>query len=306
MLSKLDRWVELCANFNFHNNIYGLSRSIIALALLITLAFNPTEILFSSHGSDEALFMHGLVRFSIFQLLSSDLVLAKSISLIILAAVVIGWRPRLTGILHWWIAFSFFASCPTIDGGDQIGAILSFFYIPITLTDNRKWHWTVPHRTCNFYLASINHLIYISIRIQASVIYFFAAAEKLAVPEWKNGTVIYYWLNHSSFGMNESFRVLVDPIIESPAVAIITWSVLILEILLSMALIAPHSIRKIFLPAGISFHFLIFIFHGLFTFFFYMTALLIVYLRPIDHPFNLSLKTLSSSYGWKKMKWANK
>ena len=301
MLSKVDRWVELSANFNIHNNIYGLSRSIIAFALLITLAFNPTDVLFSSHTSLEPAFIPGPIRFSIFHLLNSDLILAKSISLIILFAVVIGWRPRWTGILHWWIAFSFFASCPIVDGGDQIGAILSFFFIPFTLTDNRKWHWSVPYQTGNFYSANICHLFYLCIRIQASIIYFFAAAEKLAVPEWKNGTVIYYWLNHSTFGMNEGFRFFVDPIIENPVVAIITWSVLILEVLLSMALIAPRNLRKILLPAGIGFHFLIFIFHGLFTFFFYMSALLIMYLRPIELPYKLIWKEHSLRIRSKKL-----
>ena len=303
MLNNIDNWVKLSAEFNIHNNIYGLSRSIMAFALLVTLVFNPTEVLFPTISTYNPAFITGPSSFSIFYMLSSDLVLAKSISLIILSAVLVGWRPRLTGILHWWIAFSFFSSCPTIDGGDQIGAILSFFFIPITLSDNRKWHWSAQNPTCNFYLANINHLFYLCIRIQASIIYFFAATEKLAVPEWKNGTVIYYWLNHSSFGMNESFRFFVDPIIESPAVAIITWSVLILEVLLSMALIAPPNLRKILLPAAIVFHFLIFIFHGLFTFFFYMTALLIMYLRSLDYPFKISWKSLYSRYRQKKIKW---
>lgn len=292
MLNKINWLAGLVAQFQIHNNIYGFARSLMAFTLLSTLIFNSSEVLFSMPNGYEAKLIPGPSRFSIFHLLESDLVLAKAISVIILLTVVIGWRPRLTGLLHWWIAFSFFASCPIVDGGDQIGAILSFLFIPFTLSDNRKWHWSVQRNVPNFYLNGINYFFYLCIRIQASVIYFFAAAEKLAVPEWRNGTVIYYWLNHSTFGMNESFRFFIDPIIESPAVAIITWSVLILEVLLSMALVAPLKFRKTMLPVAISFHFLILLFHGLFTFFFYMTALIIMYLRPIDRPIRLQRKSL--------------
>ena len=287
MFSNLDPIIQKVEKFNIHTNIYGLSRSIIAFSLFLTLMINPHDVLFPGNLGYDGEVMLGLRKYSIFHLLESDLSLARWISIAILLPVMLGWRPQWTGLLHWWIAFSFFLSCPVVDGGDQIGAILSFLFIPFTLSDPRKWHWNHIQHQNSFYIKSINYLFYQCIRLQASIIYFFAAAEKLAVPEWKNGTVIYYWLNHSTFGMNESFKVLVDPIIESPAVAIITWSVLVLEVLLSMALLASKRIKSILLPIGIGFHFAILIFHGLFTFFFYMTALLIIYLWPANRSFVL-------------------
>lgn len=292
MCTNINTLIQRTIDLNVHTNLFGLARSILAFTLLITLLFNPVEVLFSGSLAYEARIVPGIHQYSIFHLFRNDLWLAKWISILVLLIVGSGWRPRWTGLLHWWIAFSFFASCPIVDGGDQIGAILSFYFIPFTLSDTRKWHWSARLRKPNYYINGLNHFFLISIRVQASVIYFFAAAEKLAVAEWKNGTVIYYWLNHSTFGMNEGLRFLVDPIIESPFVALITWSVLILEVLLAMALLAPARFRSKLFPLGIGFHFLILIFHGLFTFFFYMTALLILYLYPNRKSLNLQFAQL--------------
>ncbi len=302
MYINLRTLLQKTAELNIHTNLYGLTRSIIAFALCLTLLFNPVKVLFPGTPGYETSFIPGIYQYSIFHLLKNDLSLAKWISILILAIVSAGWRPRWTGLLHWWVAFSFFASCPVVDGGDQIGAILSLYFVPFTLSDNRVWHWSMANGKPNFYLNGLNYFSLICIRVQASVIYFFAAAEKLAVPEWKNGTVIYYWLNHSTFGVNDGLRFIVDPIIESPLVALITWSVLILEVLLAMALVAPAKYRSYMLPIGVGFHFLILVFHGLFTFFFYMTALLILYLSTPGKSLKLQsslltrkLKLLSTS-----------
>ncbi|MGB5817903.1 MAG: sporulation-delaying protein SdpB family protein [Saonia sp.] len=272
------------------NNIYGLCRSLIAFSLFITLISNDSSILFPAMGKLlEKPYLIGLSQISIFTIFKENIVLAKWICVGILILVIIGWRPRYTVLFHWWVAFSFFISCPVIDGGDQIAAILTFLIIPFGLTDKRKWHWKNKSDSINFYANVINYSFYCIIRIQASIIYFFAASEKLSVPEWKNGTVIYYWLNHPTFGMNDSFRLVMDPIIESPFVSILTWSVLILEVVLSMGLIADRKYRGYLLILGFTFHFLILVFHGLFTFFFYMTALLILYLKPLDRPFDFKI-----------------
>ena len=208
MYTKIKTLIRRTTDLNVHTNLFGIARSVLAFTLCITLLFNSAEVLFPGTPTYQVRFIPGLYKYSIFHLFRNDIWLAKWISILVLLIVASGWRPRWTGLLHWWIAFSFFASCPIVDGGDQIGAILSFYFIPFTLSDNRKWHWSSRTGKPNFYVNGLNHFFLICIRVQASVIYFFAAAEKLAVPEWKNGTVIYYWLNHSTFGMNNSLRFI--------------------------------------------------------------------------------------------------
>lgn len=68
--------------------------------------------------------------------------------------------------------------------------------------------------------------------------------------------------------------------------SIITWSVIILEILLSIALFMKESYRKNLFFAGVLFHLSIILIHGLFSFFFSITALLVMYLIPIDYNIN--------------------
>jgi len=49
----------------------------------------------------------------------------------------------ITGALHWYVAYSFINSATVIDGGDHIASILAFLLLPVTLTDTRKWHWSM-------------------------------------------------------------------------------------------------------------------------------------------------------------------
>ena len=154
--------------------------------------------------------------------------------------------------------------------------------IPICLLDRRKWHWEnekilYPNEseiTRNIF-ANINFLL---IRVQMSVVYFHAAIGKLNVPEWINGSALYYWIRHPSFGMS---TVAVDGlsfILRNRFLLFVTnWLVLILELLLFTGLLLDAKYYKKLFFLGVLFHFLIIIVHGLVSFFFAMTGGLILY-----------------------------
>lgn len=72
-------------------------------------------------------------------------------------------------------------------------------------------------------------------------------------------------------------------------VSILTYSVLIGEITLFLCLTASKKIRKLIFPFAILFHFLIIIYHGIFSFFFSIVGGLIIYLIPINSSLNLKL-----------------
>lgn len=283
-----DTCIYICKN-NIHTSIYGLSRSLLAIGTFLTIAFNDVNSLFPNIDINNQGFIPGikLTTFSIFSILHDyPIEYSKYLCLFLLFTVIIGIYPKITCLFHWFVSYSFFFSCPIVDGGDQITMIISLLLIPVGLTDNRKWHWSnIPTET------EIQKIIgYISlnvIRVQVAVVYFHAGTAKFQVFEWLNGTATYYWFNHNIFGMPYFLRSIINPILgNSIFVVLLTWSVLLFEVFLFLCLVIDKKYWKLFLIMGISFHFFILIIHGLVTFFFAMAGALILYLTPINEPYS--------------------
>lgn len=119
------------------------------------------------------------------------------VAISILVVVAIGWRPRVTGILHWWVAHSFATSCLVVEGGDQAAALIALLLVPITMTDRRlALAASAPARAAvrDTVASLVAGSAFNVIRLQVAVIYFVASTSKLSVPEWSNGTALYYWL----------------------------------------------------------------------------------------------------------------
>ena len=125
------------------------------------------------------------------------------------------------------------------------------------------------------------------IRAQVAVIYLFAAVLKFPAEEWANGTALYYFWRNPTFGAPGLLRPLTDRIGRTVLVVPLTWSVLLLELCLAAALIAPLRFRSRLLPVAIVFHAGIAVFHGMPTFALTMSAALVLYLRPLWRPFVL-------------------
>ena len=268
-----------CNKYNFSNPVFGLARTLLALSTIFSillvqphLLFNPTNILNPNY---EVLSLH---KISIFYLLRNHLVFAKWISLFILLIVASGYRPRYTSLFHWYIAFSFSVSSYVIEGGDQIAQNLTLLFIPFFIFDKRKNHWL--NEPYNFKTNSWILLIYFLIRLQACFIYLQASIGKLKINEWRDGTALYYWLNNNFVGSPNIIKPFINFITDSPELlTIFTWSSLIIEFLLFMCISSFKKQRKYFLIIGLVFHFLIFIFFGLFSFMLVMCGLLIIYLH---------------------------
>ncbi len=275
------KWLDQFAAKNAWSNVLGLSRSLLALGTFLTLLFNPISELFS--GSIPSADFLGI---SIFHLLSPQLATAKLLCLCILALVIIGWRPRYTAVFHWWISYSFANSANILDGGDHICVILTALLLPICLTDNRKWHWQVHEKSfpdsISFASRSITAQVAIFvIKIQISFIYLHSAVAKTMVTEWMDGTALYYWFTHPVFGANEFIETIISPLIYNEFFSTyITWLVIIFEFSLFAGILMDSKLKPYFMILGIFFHFLIFVIHGLFTFFLTMTGALILYFAP--------------------------
>ncbi len=279
MLTRADRpWT----------NVYGLARSVLATATLLTLLANSSDELFRPLLVDDpGIFdRRAIASASLFFLARNHLTLAKLLAIAVLLLSASGWRPRLTAIPHWWISYSFAASASVIDGGDQVAATLCLLLLPVALTDRRIWHWQAPgEQGVAASIAAQTGLLLI--RIQVSVIYLFAAVLKLETAEWANGTALYYWWTHPKFGAWGAARWATDLIGPSRLVVPVTWGVLTFELLLAFALVAPARHRNRLLPVAVLFHAGIAVVHGLPTFALTMSAALVLYLRPWWRPFAL-------------------
>lgn len=287
-LENFEKFVKkLSKRYDPHTNVIGLGRSILALGTLLTLLTNPTHYIFNK--SIDGVYFNPLLNtteftlneFNFFLLLGPDKAfIMQLLAITILCFVISGYFMRITSVLHWWIAVSFMLSSSLLDGGDQIAAILSLLIIPICLTDPRKNHWDVSVKR----EAPANIIAIMAIwliRVQVAIIYLDAATGKFPVTEWANGTALYYWLNHSVFGIQNYYAPLLNTILSNSLLEpMLTYSVLILELILFASFFAPIRLRKKILPVALSFHLFIILFHGIFSFFFSISSGLLLYLYP--------------------------
>lgn len=274
-------------------NVYGLARSALAFGTLLTLLFNDTTLLFRPAGGELTgnFGREGMFGWSLFFLVPPEsLELARWVSVLVLLIVISGWRPRITGILHWWITFSLPASAVLVDGGDHIAAVLTLLLIPVTLTDGRKWHWSPPEEgrrgVASLIAGQIAFSAFLVIRLQVALVYFHAGVGKMRVEEWSDGTALYYWFTHSAFGASPWLEPFLLPLLASPIIVTsLTWGVIIFELALFLGLAMEKRWWPYLLVLGIFFHLGIIVVHGLVSFFFSMAGALILYLRPIERPF---------------------
>jgi antimicrobial peptide system SdpB family protein len=298
MLSRVGRFAREWAKIDPWTNVYGLARTLLALATASTLVFSHSSSLFRPAAGLVSMppICVGLGSAGLFcQTGAERLELGRWIAVAILLLVASGYRPRFTGVLHWWVSFSLQANAVMVDGGDQATAVLTLLLIPVTLTDDRTWHW---HAAKNATLGAweetkrlIARTFLTLARVQVAGIYYHAAVGKTAVAQWADGTALYYWFNNPTFGAPPWLLRLLTPILEgSVTLPLFTWSVILLELALAAALVMPKKRWGLFLIAGIGLHAGIILVHGLVSFGTMMMAALVLYLRPIEQPFAFPFK----------------
>lgn len=270
------------SDLTVHTNVLGLARSCLAFSLLLNFLFTDVYVYFPDSELINSL-PFGIPNFFIF-FGTDNLRFAISLACIILFIVISGYIPQLTGILHAWIATSFFQSAILVEGGDQIAQIITIFLIPITLADKRINHW---HKSSYFDYTQgefVQYFVYscmVLIRIQMSIVYFFAAAVKINKSFWIDGSAFYYWFTHMPFGVSEKIANIFLPVISNIYVtSLISWGAIFTEILLFSALFVKRKSRPFYFVLGVFFHFMIICIHGLWAFFFVMLGGLVIYLLP--------------------------
>jgi antimicrobial peptide system SdpB family protein len=286
------RWIAITP----WTNVYGLARTILALATLGTLALSPPGALFApALGAPPPPYCGNVAGISLFCVVpESQLNLARLVGIAILVVVASGWRPRITALPHWWVAFSLQASISIPDGGDHVTEVLTLLLVPVALSDRRRWHWSAPRLRAGAErpIATLVALVtMVLVRVQVAGIYLHSSLGKLGTTEWTDGTAIYYWLDDPTFGTPMWLRGTAQAVLSfGPAVAALTWGTLALEFALAVAIFVPKRRWQPFLLGGLALHAGIAVLMGLGSFALAMFAALTLYLRPWEKPFSLHPK----------------
>jgi len=264
---------------------YGFGRTLLALSTLSVFLFNDISILYNEQAldviSNSDLFVNKINFFGIFGY--SNLLIAQLISIFIFLLVISGYLPQITGILHFWVCFSFNNSAILLDGGEQVASIFTLLILPICILDNRLNHW---EKSVNQNIISkvFGHFIFAVISIQASYLYLNTAIEKLyRLPEWKEGTALYYVFNNPMFGVPDFVQNSLSFLTHSKFVLILTWSVILSHLFLSYVLLLKRKNKKYAIYAGFFLHGGIALFMGLYSFSLAMFGVLVLYLLPFDY-----------------------
>lgn len=289
MKEHFDELIISYSNRVVNTNAISLIRSILALSLLLSIWLEGTNLFpdpYLENLRNQSLW----AKYNLFLILpSSEIKYSIFISILILLLVITGFLPKITSLLHFWVAISFLNTSIIIEGGDQIATTITLLLIPIILIDKRKNLWSdrkikysyFENISCNFFL--------LIIKTQMCVLYFHAAIGKLIIDEWLDGTALYYWITHNIFGVHPSLKIFFEHLLKSPYfTTTITWSVILIELLLSVSFFFTDKLKETMLKLGLFFHLLIFLLMGLFNFWLYMSACLILYLYPVHKPININ------------------
>jgi antimicrobial peptide system SdpB family protein len=272
--------IEYSSNFYPWNSNLGIARSLLATCTLLTIIFNNFNIIIDTTALHTSKLI--LDKFNFFLIFNNN---SKEISIIILMLVISGYRPQLTCLLHWWIAFSFKGACIAVNGGDSIASIITLLLIPICLFDFRKNHWINEYFDINYKIKMFSYFSYWFLKIQIAYIYFDAWYSKMFIQEWKNGTAIWYYAHHSVFGFIDT--PFIEFLLKNSLICmILTYSVLILEFFLAISIFCNINakIKKIIFVIGIIFHTTISFEIGIISFGFCMYSALIILLLPLNKP----------------------
>ncbi len=241
-MSGLEAWLTArLSGFNPWTNVYGLARSLIAGSAALTLLLNPTSYLFRPFANvlDHPPICHEMTKLSLYCLGGDgSLELKRWVAIALLLVVASGWRPRLTGVLHWWLVLSYQLATMAVEGGDQVALGLSLLLIPITLLDRRKWHWNAPRPASDppelpeLKRRLVGWVMWGVIRVQVALIYLHASVGKASNEHWMDGTAVYYWFHNPVFGAPGWLSPITDPLVANAyTLGIMTWGTMVLEIM---------------------------------------------------------------------------
>lgn len=268
--------------------VTAVVRTIIASAQLLTIVITSADARFAvlGDGSGGEPSCDALGRISAYCLVPGVPIVAVDLLLCaLLIAVIVGYFPRVLGLVHYWVTLSISASIVLPDGGEAAAQVAMLFLLFISLSDSRKNHWHRDSFEPSIFMP-ITLASWWGIRGQAIWIYLHSSMAKTSVDEWIEGSAVYYVVRGPFFGTSGPLEHLFLWATEMPIVALaMAWGAIILEFALAIwLLLAPRGTRhwawyaSLFLHAG----FIVMI--GLWSFALVMIAIVLAACGPAEVP----------------------
>jgi antimicrobial peptide system SdpB family protein len=266
------------ADFDPRDWQLAVGRSLLALATLSVLLCTPTRALFAPLPDNPTGARCGGVRGALLWCVGGPAPWLSTARLVVavavLAAVLIGLRPRWTCVPHWYVTVSLGASMTVPNGGDAAGRVATMLLILMCLGDGRRWHWRAGRDSYPPGWGGSSYAAHLVLRLQVALIYLAAVGTKLAVRSWRDGTYLVEIFHHPYYGPSAALRSVLGHTLEyRPIVATLTWGTLAIEVAIAASLFAGPRLRRCGLALAIALHGLIIVLIGLFSFGMTMIAL---------------------------------
>jgi antimicrobial peptide system SdpB family protein len=255
----------------------------LALAELAGIVFSPSSALFiSGPGLPNGMRCTGLRGLSLWCVAGSDadgLLTSRIVAIVVLVAVITGYRPRWTCVPQWYITYSLTVSVTLSYGADAAAVIATMLLIPVLLGDDRRWHWTRPLTPLPPMWRGSSYAAWLALRCQIMIIYLDAAVTKLAVPQWRDGTAMYTVFADPNYGLASPLRRVLEPLLTSGLVIRpVTWAVVVMELGIAVCALAGPVARRVGVVLAVLLHGGIILAVGLFSFGVVMIALVLTLL----------------------------
>ncbi|MGO4489031.1 hypothetical protein [Microbacterium sp. 2RAF4] len=236
-------------------------------------------ISFAPHAADSRCVGIGSAGvFCLSDTLTDSPIAGVAVSIVVLLLVLSGFGARTLAIPHFYIAWSISQNVVVVEGGDQVNAVIVLLLIPWIFATPRgnTWLRQMPFletlRTNAFAYGAAE-----LIRVQLSVVYVVAAVAKLAVPQWSEGSALWYWLQVPGFGVPADMFAALAPVLEMPIILVTsTYAVMVFEVLLAVSIWMRGAFARTILYLGIVFHAGIAVVLGLWSFGVTMTGVLLL------------------------------
>lgn len=275
------RWVRTALTTEQRGPALAVGRGLLALAQLATLAFNSDGVLFAQPDGMQCGGLGALSLWCLAQGTGHGLLAIRIVSISVLFAVLSGYRPRLTCVPHWYVAFSMTAAMPVANGGDRALQVATLLLIPVCLGDDRTWQWVRPRTPLPAHWRGPSFAAETALRLQLSVIYVSAFASKLTDPLWRQGSAMLVVAHHHFAGFPRPVLDLLEPALRSFwIVAAASWSVIAVQVVIAVLIWGGPRARSCALVFGVGLHAGIMFLMSLTVFGMVMISMLVVVCAP--------------------------
>ncbi|AGL17026.1 exporter of killing factor SpbC [Actinoplanes sp. N902-109] len=266
------------AGFEPRGRAYALLRTTLAAQALIVLVLDPDGRLFpataANPGGVRCDGVHGAALWCLGGP-SASLLPARLVTIVVLLPAMLGWRPRLVGIPHWYVTFSLAMAMPVPVGGDYVAQIATMLLIPVCLGDRRRWHWSPVRAPLAPGWRGAAYAATLVLRLQVTIIYATAGLAKAADGRWRDGSVLAMLSTDPRYGLPGWLRPAGLFLAGHAPLAIgAAWAVIGAEVLLAVAVHGTAGWRRAAFVVGVVLHAGIVVAFGLPTFGAVMIAVL--------------------------------